>query len=106
MMQQHGFREQRYAGRAKFQLTVMADDEVFEECAERRREVSLQGDLFREHLEGNDDVAQQLTLGAVGKTALVAELARFADIVQHRSGQHQIEVDIAVMTAGHPRQLA
>jgi hypothetical protein len=84
----------------------MADDHVFHQHAELGREIGKALQFIVQEPQANNNVAQQLTLGAVTEAAIVSEFGHLADIVQNRTRQQKIEVDITVVRGGDAAQIA
>src|SRR5947209_7432908 len=95
--------DQRFAnhwklGRAEFVFAVMADEQMLHDSLELRRKAFNLVDRTRNRFEFHDDVTEQLARRGVADGALVAEFFEFADIVQNRSGEKQIEVELRIVS--------
>ena len=88
------------------QLAVMAEDHVLQQRSQSLREVRYGADLVIDHPDPDDDVADQLTFGAVAEAAIIRELVDLADVVQDDTGEQQVEVDVAVVRSEQFRDRA
>ena len=65
----------------------MADDQVFDEDLQLVGEAGDAEKPFVQHLQFDDHVAQQLSLGGVRDGTLIGQLMDLADIVQECAGE-------------------
>ncbi len=105
-MEQQRFGKDRDLGRAVFQLPVVAQNHVFEQIAQLHREIGKRAELSGKHPDGDRDMAEQLALGGIAETALIAEFVNLADIVQHHAGDQQVQIDAGIMRRCRFRQPA
>ena len=86
---------------AEFVGAVMAQDHVLEPQQQFGGErlagqVRHLGRLLVQHLDADDEVADQLALVGVAENAVVAQLAHLADVVQENADQQQIAVQLGI----------
>src|SRR5690242_7318856 len=82
---------------------MVADDEVLDQRLQLGRKSRRQ--LLLQHLQFDDHVPEQLPAGGVGNGTRVRELVDLSDIVQERTGQQQVAVDLRVVAGGEVAHL-
>ena len=86
-------------GRAEIVLSVMADDQVLDHRLELIGKAGLKSELGLQHLQFDDHVAEQLSLGRVGKRTIVGELVNLADVVEKSACEQEIAIDVWIVFA-------
>src|SRR5262250_381580 len=76
---------------------MMADDEVFNHDLQLVREAWDFPNLLLQHLELDNHVSQQLSLGCVCDRALIGQLVNLADVMQESAGQQQIAIYLRIV---------
>src|SRR5208283_3868823 len=89
----------RQLGRSKIVLPVMADNQMFEQSLQLRRKVRQVCDFSLQHLQFDDHVPQQLAARGIGKRAIVSQFLNLADVMQKRSRQQQVAIDLRIILA-------
>ena len=70
---------------------------MLEQRSQSLRKIRHGANLVVDHPHPDDDVADQLSFGAVAEAAIIRQLVDFADIVQNDAREQQVDVDIAIM---------
>ncbi len=74
----------------------MAQDHVLNQNSQALRKIRQSRHLLPQHALRNRDVPDQLALQRVAKGPLPAQLLHFADIVQNRSRDQQLRIDLRI----------
>src|ERR1035437_7855619 len=77
----------------------MADDQMFEQSLQLGGKAGQLRELGLQHLQFDDHVAEQLAARGVGKRAVVGQFVNLADVMQKRSCQQQVAVDLWIVPA-------
>ena len=56
-------------------------------------------ELRLQHFQFDDHVAEQLAFGRVGERPVVGEFVNFPDVVQERTGEQEIAIDLGIVLA-------
>src|SRR5208282_4893009 len=99
IVQHEGLGKHGQLGRSEIILPVMADDEMFEQSFQLRGEVRQFSELGLQHLQFDNHMAEELAARGIGKGAIVIQLLNLADVMQKRSRQQQIAVDLGIIAA-------
>src|SRR5579872_6708889 len=83
--------------RTEIVLSVMADDEVLDQCLQLIGEIGQACQLGLQHFQLNDHVPEQLSFSRIRKSAMVSKLVNLADVVQECSRQQQISIDVRIV---------
>src|SRR5262244_1426092 len=76
----------------------MANDEVLEQGLHLRRKSRNRGNLCLQHFEFNNHVAEQLPAAGVRKRASIGQLVNLSNVMQKRSCEKQIAIDLRVVS--------
>ena len=105
-MQQHRLGEQGNFGRAECELSMMAQNHVDQQIAQRAGEAGDLPQLFFHDPQPDGDVPQQLAFRRITEAARITELVDLADVVKNDAGEQQIEIDVRVVRRSELRQVA
>src|ERR1700682_565636 len=77
----------------------MADDEVLQHRLQWIGKVRHPRDLLVQHLKLDDHVSKELAACGVGKRAVVGQFMDLADVMQKRSAEEKVAVDLRIVLA-------
>src|SRR4029079_11665218 len=96
-MQHQRFGEHGELGGSEFILPVMANDQVLDKRLHFEGKVRQRSQLLLQHLELDDHVPEQLSAAGVGERAIVGQFVNFADVMEERTGQQKVAIDLGIV---------